>query len=74
MMFLFQKENRENGTLLLKLTLVKAKEKGIESILITCDEDNIGSRKIILKNNGIIASRRIAEKTGKPILRFWINV
>ncbi|MGB0930865.1 MAG: GNAT family N-acetyltransferase [Chitinophagales bacterium] len=35
------------GKILLGLALVKAKEKGLEELLITCKADNIGSQKII---------------------------
>lgn len=40
------------GSEILRLTTEKAKEKGIESLLLTCSIDNIGSQKIIEKNNG----------------------
>jgi predicted acetyltransferase len=40
------------GTQILKITLEIAKEKGLKNVLITCDDDNIGSYKIIEKNGG----------------------
>ena len=40
------------GTLMCKLLLEKAKEKGFESLIITCREDNEGSKKIIEHNGG----------------------
>lgn len=46
------------GTLLLKLGLEKAKELGLkDKVLIICDDDNIGSYKIIEKNGGILENK-----------------
>jgi len=60
------------GTLLLKLTLAKAKEKGICQVLITCDSDNIASAGVIIKNGGRLASQGLSKQTDKPISRYWI--
>jgi len=43
-----------------------AAKLGIESALITCDTDNLGSRKIIEANGGVFSD----ERQGK--LRFWV--
>ncbi|UNK21327.1 GNAT family N-acetyltransferase [Paenibacillus sp. N3/727] len=40
------------GRLLLKELLDKAKEKQISEVLLTCDEDNAASRRIIESNGG----------------------
>ncbi|WP_208919150.1 GNAT family N-acetyltransferase [Paenibacillus uliginis] len=40
------------GKLLLKELLDKAKEKQISEVLLTCDEDNAASRRIIESNGG----------------------
>lgn len=42
------------GTSLLKLALKKAKRLGLKSIVLTCDERNVASRKIIERNGGIL--------------------
>lgn len=62
------------GTVILKLTLSKAKDLGLKRVFLTCDEDNTGSAKIIENNNGILAGRAISEKNGKPILQYWIEL
>ena len=62
------------GTLILKLTLERAKELGLNRVLITCDADNIGSAKIIENNGGVLNGRAISEKSGKPILQYWIEL
>src|SRR3569832_418771 len=46
------------GTKILELALPKAKELGIEKVLVTCDETNIPSRKIIEANGGVLEDKR----------------
>lgn len=60
------------GTVLLALTLDKARELGLERVLITCRKDSIASVKIIQKNGGKLESEVILEDTGKTHLRYWI--
>jgi len=47
---------------------------GLSRVLVTCDEDNLASRRVIEKNGGELASRGISERTGKPVLRYWIDL
>ena len=51
----------------------KLEEKGIKEALITCDKDNIGSMKTILKNCGVLENELFDEETGKIIQRYWIK-
>jgi predicted acetyltransferase len=62
------------GTRLLALTLDRAKDRGLSRVLVTCDEDNVGSRRVIEKNGGELAGKGVSERTGKPILRYWIEL
>jgi predicted acetyltransferase len=62
------------GSLLLKLTLLKAKELGLSRVLLTCDTDNIGSAKIIENNGGVLSGQAISKKSGKPISQYWIEL
>jgi len=55
-----------HGTAMLAAALPKAAELGIDSALITCSADNIGSRKIIESNGGKLED----ERNGN--LRFWV--
>jgi predicted acetyltransferase len=48
--------------------LKKAKNKRVERVLLTCDEDNVASRKVIEANNGIFTET----KDGSCF--YWINV
>lgn len=65
------------GTLALKQALEKAKDLGLkDKVLITCDDDNIGSYKIIEKNGGILENKVENEEDGERFLtrRYWINL
>lgn len=65
------------GTEILKLGLERAKELGmIGKVLITCDDDNIGSSKIIEKNGGILENKIENESCGEYFLtrRYWIEL
>ena len=65
------------GTKILELGIEKAKELVLkDKILITCDDDNIGSYKIIEKNGGILENKVENEACGEHFLtrRYWINL
>jgi predicted acetyltransferase len=64
------KRRRGYATQALGLILPVAREAGLRRILVTCDEGNIGSRKVILANGGIAAGTRRAY--GRTKLQFWI--
>jgi predicted acetyltransferase len=57
---------RGHATAMLAATLPVAAELGLDCLLITCDETNVGSRKVIEANGGLFQDQR-AEK-----LRFWV--
>lgn len=61
-----------NGTLALKLALERARELGIERVLVTCDADNVGSRRVIEANNGELEGEFQLEFYDRPIRRYWI--
>jgi predicted acetyltransferase len=60
------------ATKILELALLEAKKLGINKALVTCDSDNIGSKKTILKNNGIYYQTNTVE--GKEKLGYWIDI
>ncbi len=62
------------GTEILKLSLLEAKEIGLEKVLLTCDEDNIASKKIILKNGGVEDEPYFEGGMRVKKLRFWIDL
>lgn len=63
-----RKSARRRGyaTQMLRSALVVAAGLGIESALVTCDTDNVASRKVIERNGGVLED----ERDGK--LRFWV--
>jgi predicted acetyltransferase len=62
------------GTLQLKLALEKARLLGLQRVLLTCDADNTGSFRIIEKNGGVMTGKAVSPYSGKPILRYWIEL
>ena len=43
-----------------------AAARGIDQVLVTCDEDNVASRKVIEANGGVLEDVRGTK------MRFWI--
>jgi predicted acetyltransferase len=66
------KRNMGYGTKILELALPKAKELGMDKVLLTCDATNIASRRIIEKNGGVLENQVPNPETGIDKLRFWI--
>ena len=64
--------NKGYAKQMLKLALEKCKELKIKKVLITCDEDNIASEKVILSANAKFEDIRNVD--GKNKKRFWIEL
>lgn len=62
------------GIKMLELALIKAKEFGLNKVLISCEIHNIGSRKVIENNGGIYENDYYDEKHNKTFKRYWINL
>ena len=62
------------GRRLLALTLDEARKRGLRDVLLTCDSDNIGSRRIIERNGGNLASENLSPQSGVLIARYWIHL
>ncbi|MBD3331077.1 GNAT family N-acetyltransferase [Candidatus Peregrinibacteria bacterium] len=60
------------GTKILELGLIKAKELGLQEVLLTCYESNIASKKIIEKNKGKFQDKVYDE--GESKLKYWIKL
>ena len=60
------------ATEMLQLWLQEAKKLWIDRILITCDDDNIASAKVIEANGGVL--EKYMEKDGVKMRRYWINL
>lgn len=68
------KQRRGYGTRALALLLPRAHAiTGLSRVLITCDEDNAGSRKVIEANGGVFCGTDPhAERPGVTKLLFWV--
>lgn len=60
------------ATTLLNLALEKCKELGLERVMVSCLESNIGSAKTIENNCGEL--EEYVEDNGKVFKKYWINV
>lgn len=58
---------RGHATAMLRLALPIARDLGISSALVTCDADNVASRRVIEANGGILEDER------HGTLRFWLK-
>jgi predicted acetyltransferase len=72
------KRRQGYGTALLRLGLEKARERGLKRVLLTCDETNLGSRKIIEANGGQLENLvEVAGQAGLQAarkMRYWIDL
>lgn len=62
------------GTQILKQGLDISKKFGFDKILAVCDDDNIASEKIIVKNGGIFENELFDEEENVFVKRYWINL
>ena len=74
---------RGYGRRILGLALERCRELGLERVLVTCDDDNVASKRIIEANGGVFESDMVmdartarAEGRGGEIrkLRYWIDL
>ena len=64
--------NKGYAKQMLKLALGKCRDLKMKKVLITCDEDNIASEKVILSANAKFEDIRSADGENKK--RFWIDL
>ncbi len=60
------------GTKIIELGLKECKKLGITKVLMTCNKNNIGSKKAIINNGGILENEVI--KDNEIIERYWIDL
>ena len=61
------------GTEMIRLALLEAKKLGIDKVLMTCDKNNIGSRKTITNNGGVLENE-VKQPSGEILQRYWIKL
>lgn len=74
--YVIRPDRRRNGygTAILRLTLEKAAERGLQRVLVTCDADNDASAKIIEKNGGLLEDEYQDADLAVPKRRYWIEL
>lgn len=60
------------ASLMLRMLLDRIQAQGYEKVLITCDEDNVGSARTIEKNNGILFDQVLFDEV--MTRRYWVNL
>lgn len=68
------RRNQGLATVLLGMTLQRAKAKGLKEVLLTCDNLNVASARVILKNGGRLDSEVQRGDGGGVTLRYWITL
>lgn len=62
------------ASIMLHLALEKCKDLGLENVMVTCREDNIGSAKTIENNFGILKEVIYIPEENCNFKKYWINV
>ncbi|MBR4206882.1 MAG: GNAT family N-acetyltransferase [Clostridia bacterium] len=61
------------ATEMIRLALIECRKLGIDKVLMTCEKDNIGSAKSIIKNGGILENEFV-NSDGEIEQRYWITL
>ena len=65
---------RGYATTILRLSLQIASELGLRRVLLTCDDDNVGSIRTIEKNGGVLENIVTGPDLDKPKRRYWVDL
>jgi len=71
------KRKKGYGTKMLALTLKRIKKDfALNKVMVSCDNDNAGSQKIIQTNGGVLQDviNTKYNPHNKPLMRWWINL
>ena len=63
---------RGYATEILRQSIVIARAVGADRVLVTCDDDNIGSATVIERCGGVIDSVTTSED-GRLVRRYWVD-
>jgi predicted acetyltransferase len=63
---------RGYATEILRQSLVVIRALGVDRVLLTCDDDNVGSATVIERCGGVFHSLTTADD-GHPVRRYWID-
>ncbi len=65
---------RGHATEMLRRSFGPARELGLERVLVTCDDDNVGSIKTIERCGGVLEDVRVVPGSTVPKRRYWITL
>jgi len=63
-----------HGTTALRLALERCRAIGLARVLVTCDETNAASRRIIEANGGVLEDLVVLQGRPARTMRYWIDV
>ena len=66
--------NKGYATAILRLALAKARELGMDRVLVTCDKDNPASARVIRKCGGALEGEGPNPQDGTVQQRYWIDL
>jgi predicted acetyltransferase len=58
---------------ILRASLARAAEIGLDRVLVTCAKANVGSARSIARNGGVLESEVYLEDRGEIVQRYWIE-
>ena len=65
---------RGYATEILRHGLELSREFGFSKILAVCDEDNVASERVIVKNGGVLENELFDEEENVMVKRYWIDL
>lgn len=63
-----------HATEMLRLVLIEARKHGMKKVMLTCDDNNIGSQKVIQNNGGVLQDIVKLDFRDVPTMRWWITL
>ena len=65
---------RGYATVMLRLALdIACEQLGIDRVMVSCDDDNVGSIRTIERNGGTLENVVAGPDSGPPTRRYWID-
>lgn len=65
---------RGYGVAILALALERARDLGLDRVLLTCAKTNVASARSIERNGGVLADEAYLPARGEVVLRYWIDL
>lgn len=69
-----RRQRRGYGRMILALALEECRRLGLDRVLVTCQDDNIPSARIIEANGGRLEGMGLGPWSLEPVRRYWIDL